>query len=138
MAETRDGTVEDPPERVRRVRLPLRGFGAQATQADIEVRTLTGKERVRRGAVGPAVGLGVALLVLPIPIVHLAVPPLALVTGFVMGIRRALQREIFVDARGSCPFCGAQQTLGLIGAKYRLPRDVKCGSCLRALSLEAA
>lgn len=124
--------------KLRRLRLPIRGFGAESTQADVEVRTLTGKDRLRRGALWPAVGLGVAVAVLPIPIVHLAVPPLALVSGFVFGVRRALQREIFASAHGPCPFCGTEQTLGLTGAKYRLPRDLKCGHCLRSLTIEAA
>ena len=123
---------------VRQLQLPIRGFGAPPTQANITVCTLTGGERLRRGAMGPAVGLGIAVLVLPIPIVHLAVPPFALLGGIIVGVRRALQREVFDKARGACPFCGADQTLGLNGAVFRLPRDLKCRSCLRLLTLEAA
>ncbi|HEY7681621.1 MAG TPA: hypothetical protein VH879_03165 [Gemmatimonadales bacterium] len=120
------------------MRLPIRGFGARPTEAEIAVRTLTGMERLRRGAIVPAMGLGLAVLVLPIPIVHLAVPPVALLGGIVLGVRRALQREIFERARGACPFCGNEQTLGLNGAVYRLPRDFKCRACGRLLTLEAA
>jgi hypothetical protein len=122
----------------QQVQLPLKGFGTETSQAEVEVGTLTGAERLRRGATPPAIGLGVAILVLPIPIIHLAVPPLALVGGVVLGVRRALQRRIFAAAHGPCPFCGVEQTFGLTGAAYRLPRDLKCRSCGKLLTLEAA
>jgi hypothetical protein len=123
---------------VRELELPLSGFGARPTQAHIQVGTLSPAERLRRAAAAPALGLGIALLVLPIPIVHFAVPPLALTGGIAFGIRRALQREIFRSAHGACPFCGMDQTLGLTGAVFRLPQDLKCRSCLKLLLLDAA
>ncbi|HXW97734.1 MAG TPA: hypothetical protein VEI47_09120 [Gemmatimonadales bacterium] len=121
---------------VRRIQLPIRGFGAAPSQATLEVATLSTGERFRRGAMAPVFGFGVALLVLPIPIVHLAVPPFAIIGGMVMGVRRAFQKEIITSARGTCPFCGTEQTLGLNGSRYRLPRDLKCRSCSQLLSLE--
>lgn len=122
----------------RQVRLPIRGFGTEPTHATLEVRTLSGRERLRRGAEVLGLGLGVAILVLPIPIVHFAVPPMAILAGLVLGVRRARQGEVIAAARGPCPFCGIDQTLGLTGASYRLPRDLKCRSCLRLLTLEPA
>jgi hypothetical protein len=124
--------------KLRNCRLRIRGFGANPSETEVEVGTLSAGERLRRGALGPAIGLGVAVLVLPIPIVHFAVPPVALVGGVIAGIRRVLQREIFTTARGVCPLCGATQSLGLNGATYRLPRALKCQSCLRPLTLEAS
>jgi hypothetical protein len=120
---------------VRRVYPSLRGFGAEPSRATLDVRTLSGRERLRRGAVPVLIGLGVAVLVLPIPIVHLAVPPMAILGGILLGVRRLFQREIIATARGPCPFCGTEQTLGLAGSRYRLPRELKCRACLQLLTL---
>jgi hypothetical protein len=123
---------------LRLEQLALRGFGAAPSPARIEIRSLTTGERLRRAGKAPLIGLGVAILVLPIPVVHFAVPPLALISGVVVGIRRMSQRELFVSARGPCPFCGTEQSLGLNGSAYRLPRSAKCHACLRSMTLDAA
>jgi hypothetical protein len=120
---------------LRLLTLPLQGFGTPATQAQVEVKALSAGERAKRAAMAPVAGLCVSLLVLPIPIVHFAVPPLALVGGVVMGIRRALQGEIITQARGPCPFCGTDQALGLIGTPFRMPRNLKCHTCLKLFTI---
>jgi hypothetical protein len=122
----------------RSTTLPLTGFGVAPSHADIETRILAAGERLRRAGKAPLMGLAVAILVLPIPVVHFAVPPLALISGAVIGFRRMGQRELFVSARGTCPFCHTEQSLGLSGSAYRLPRSIKCHSCLRAMTLDAA
>lgn len=123
---------------IRHLSLPLSGFGAASTSADVEVGSLSSTERFKRAALAPLVGLGVSVAVLPIPIVHFAVPPVALVTGVVLGVRRAMQSEIITSASGVCPFCGARQTLGLSGTPFRMPRDLKCHSCLKPFTIAAA
>jgi hypothetical protein len=116
----------------------LTGFGAEPTEARILVRGLTTGERMRRGVAGPIAGVLMTLIVLPIPLVHLIFPPIALVGGLVVGIRRAGQREVFDRAVAPCPFCGTEQRLGLTGDAYRLPQHLKCRECLKPLTLEAA
>jgi len=123
---------------LRQVHPSIHGFGVKPSRATIEVETLSGRDRLRRGAIAPLIGLGVAILVLPIPIVHFAVPPMAILGGVLLGLRRLLQREIITAARGPCPFCGTEQTLGLSGSTYRLPRDLKCRDCLQLLTLDEA
>jgi hypothetical protein len=123
---------------LRQLSLPLSGFGTPPSRAEVEVGSLSTGERLRRAAIAPVIGLGVSLAVIPIPIVHFAVPPVALVTGVVMGIRRALQSEIITRATGACPFCGAQQTLGLTDTPYRMPRELKCHSCLKPFTISEA
>lgn len=125
-----------PTPAVRSLGLSLRGFGTGAGPAHAEVRRLGGGERIRRAAVSPAVGLAVAVLVLPIPIVHFMVPPAAIVAGFVIGVRRGLARELFLTARGTCPRCDREQSLGLTGSAFQLPREIKCGGCGHLLTLE--
>jgi hypothetical protein len=118
--------------------LPLSGFGTPETHAAVVVNSLSLGERLRRAAMAPAAGLAASILVLPIPIVHLALPPVAILGGLALGVRRALQGEIIQSAHGPCPFCGTDQTLGLTGAAFRLPRDLKCRSCLKLFTLDAA
>jgi hypothetical protein len=121
---------------IRQLRLALTGFGTPPTTAETEIGALGRGERLRRAAVAPLIGLAVAIAVLPIPVVHFAVPPAALVGGLIMGMRRLGQRELFVTAHGPCPFCGTEQTLGVNGSAFRLPRSLKCRSCLRLMTLE--
>jgi hypothetical protein len=122
----------------RQLELPIHGFGAPPSHASIELRALSGHERILRGLTAVGTGLAVAVLVLPIPIVHFAVPPFSILTGLVFGVRRTLQREIVTTARGRCPLCGTEQTLGLNGRQLRVPRDLKCRSCLQLLTLDSA
>ncbi|MEO8633790.1 MAG: hypothetical protein ABI587_00795 [Gemmatimonadales bacterium] len=114
----------------------LSAIGVPPGTATAEIASLTLPERLRRGGLAPLVGLGIAILVLPIPFVHLAVPPVAILGGLVLGVRRALQRTLFHRIHGTCPACGVEQPLGLNGTPYRLPRDLKCRACLQLLSLD--
>ena len=123
---------------LRTLTLPLEGFGVAPTRAEVEIQVLSTGERLRRGALGPIVGLGMALVTLPIPLVHLFFPAAALVGGVVIGVRRGMSRELFHRATGPCPFCGAEQRLGLTGSTYRVPSSVKCSRCLQPLILQAA
>jgi len=118
--------------------LPLEGFGMKPTKAQVEIQVLTSGERLKRGVLGPALGFGMALVTLPIPLVHLFFPAAALIAGVVFGVRRGLTRELFHRATGPCPFCGAEQRLGLTGSSYRVPHAVKCSKCLQPLTLQAA
>lgn len=81
-------------------------------------------------------GVGVAVIALPIPLVHLVLVPGGLLLGVILAAIRLGQREIFGSAEGACPFCGTPQRLGLAGRVFRLPRKVFCRNCQRALNLE--
>ncbi len=119
----------------RTLSVPLKGFGREATQAYLVVDTLTLRGRLARGATVVAAGLAVALIALPIPLVHLVLVPAALLLSVPLGVLRMLQREIFRSAEGTCPFCGTPQRFGLAGRVFRLPREVFCCNCRRALDL---
>jgi hypothetical protein len=82
-----------------------------------------------------AAGLALALVAVPIPVVHFVLVPGALLVGLTLGAVRMGQREIFSVAEGTCPFCGTRQRLGLAGRVFRLPRRVHCRNCQRDLDL---
>jgi hypothetical protein len=122
---------------VRKLELPLKGFGQPPTAATVEVVVLTPAERLKRGAGLFGVFLLVALVALPIPIVHLFLVPGALLLGLMLSARRLGQVQVFRRVEGRCPFCGTQQTFSIMGS-FRLPRQVHCAHCHRALSIEEA
>ena len=113
----------------------LKGFGAPPTSAELVVETLDFGDRVRRASLAFAAGAALALIALPIPLVHFVLVPGALLLGLIFAGLRLNQREIIRSAQGSCPYCGTPQRLGLAGRVFRLPREVFCGSCRRPLDL---
>ena len=120
----------------RTLLLPLEGFGAAATQASVEVARLTPGERIRRSALGFVALLAVALVALPIPIVHFILVPAALLGAIVLAVIRLRQGEVFGAVEGACPFCGERQTFTVLG-RFRLPRVLHCAACHRELRLTA-
>ena len=122
-------------ESSRTVALPLKGFGLPPTEAQVVVRTLSLRHRLARAGAAVSAGLALALIALPIPLVHLVLVPGAILLGMGFGLFRVGQREIFSLAEGTCPFCGTHQRLGLAGRVFRLPRTLYCSNCQRELDL---
>ncbi|HEY8256027.1 MAG TPA: hypothetical protein VIG08_00055 [Gemmatimonadales bacterium] len=120
---------------VREIPVQVKGFGAPPTTAVIDVAVLSGADRLKRAVVMLGTGLVVALVALPIPLVHFILVPGALITGVGLAANRLTQSQIFQSAVGRCPFCGTEQTFPLIG-RFRLPKSAHCVSCGRELTLE--
>jgi hypothetical protein len=120
---------------VRSLQGSLRGFGAKPTVAHIELETLTLADRSKRAATIFGLGLVLALIAIPIPLVHFVLVPGALLVGAVLALIRLGQTEIFRTATGRCPFCGKEQSFSVIG-RFRLPKKLYCSSCQRQLLLE--
>ena len=118
------------------IELRLKGFGAPPGAARAEVAELTPRDRLKRAAVVFGAFVAVALIAIPIPIVHFVLVPGGLLLAVVLGVVRLGQSRIFRGAEGRCPFCGTEQQFSLFG-RFRLPRRVDCASCHRRLSLEA-
>jgi hypothetical protein len=118
----------------RTVHIPLKGFGAPATDAQVETAVLDPTDRIKRSAVIFLIFLVVAVGAIPIPLVHLVLVPTALLLGIGLGANRLRQREIFRGVKGRCPFCGTEQTVMVMGP-FRLPKRLHCGKCQRELEL---
>jgi hypothetical protein len=119
----------------RTLQLRLHGFGAPSGEARAEIAELEPAERIKRAAVVFGAFLAVAIVALPIPIVHFMLVPGGLLLAFVFGGLRLREQAIFRDVSGGCPFCGTQQHFPLFG-RFRLPKDVHCAKCGRKLTLE--
>ena len=122
---------------VRSLQGSLRGFGAKPTVAHIELDTLTLTDRLKRAATIFGLGLVLALIAIPIPLVHFILVPAALLGGAVLGVIRLGQTEVFRIATGRCPFCDKEQRFSVMG-RFRLPKKLHCSSCQRQLLLEEA
>lgn len=120
---------------VRSLELPLKGFGAPATRAQVEFYSLSPAERLKRAAVIFGAFMLAAVVFLPVPLVHLVIVPGALVLGVVFALVRLNQREIFRSVVGQCPFCGAEQRFTALG-RFRVPKTLNCSNCQRQLVLE--
>lgn len=118
----------------RALELPLKGFGAQATAAEVKVWELDLRDRVRRAGLALGFFWLAALVALPIPVVHFVAVPAALLLGVAIGGLRFRQREVFRRIEGRCPLCGQHQRFEAAG-RFRLPKTLYCGSCRRELQL---
>ena len=118
----------------RTLELRLHGFGAPPAPARAEIAELAAADRFKRAAVVFGAFVAVAIVALPIPIVHFMLVPGGLLLAFVLGGLRLREDAIFRDVSGGCPFCGTEQHFPLFG-RYRLPKDVHCANCGRKLTL---
>jgi hypothetical protein len=114
----------------------LHGFGAPPASARAEIAELSPADRLKRAGVAFGAFVAVAVVALPIPIVHFVVVPGGLLLAVVLGALRLRESEIFRGVEGRCPFCGTEQQFSIFG-RYRLPRAVDCVNCHRKLVLEA-
>jgi hypothetical protein len=115
----------------------VKGFGAPPSSATIDVAVLSGADRLKRAGSIAGISIVVALIAIPIPLVHFVLVPSALIGGLALAGTRLSQDEIFRKAEGRCPFCGAEQTFPVMG-RFRLPKEAHCVKCGRELSLEMA
>jgi hypothetical protein len=122
---------------VRTIELELKGFGAPPGQARADVAELSSTDRLKRAAVVFGAFVAVAVIALPIPIVHFVLVPGGLLLAVVLGGVRLGQGRIFRGAQGRCPFCGTEQQFSLFG-RFQLPRQVDCAHCHRRLMLESS
>jgi hypothetical protein len=120
---------------LRTIPLTLHGFGASPAPARAEVAELSRAERLKRAAVVFGAFIAVAMIALPIPIVHFVVVPGGLLLAVTLGLLRLREDEVFRAVDGRCPFCGTEQSFSVLG-RFRLPRQVDCANCHRRLTLE--
>ncbi len=125
----------EQPATGRRLEVPLKGWGAEPSRAVITTTQLAPAARLKRAATIFGLCLLLALIFLPIPLVHLGAVPAAVIAAFVLGGMRLTQGEIFKSAHGNCPFCGTEQDFPLYG-RFKLPKSVACNHCHRDLIVE--
>lgn len=100
------------------------------TQGQAQLHAVPHQVARRKGLIAWLSCWGVALVALPIPLVHFLAPPLLLLMGPLVGF---IAYKVYAGAidivggGGECPDCGV--SIDLSGRDAHWPLDVTCGSC---------
>jgi len=112
----------------------LTGYSSTPGTATVTIRSFEKPERVRRAIKGLATFWGVALGSVFIPVAHFLLVPSFALFGAYTFFERLSARQVVTAAEGTCPDCGKPQKLDT-GGRWRVPRDVACRHCQRALRI---
>lgn len=126
------------PGPTRTVHLQLKEWSdGPVGPAEAQVGHLSLGRRLRRGAIPVLLAVLGALILLPVPLMHLAGIPLLGLGGY-LGVRNLRAHLVFFHASGTCPSCGGQTTLfvGFGRPPFKLPVATSCSACGRSLTLE--
>ncbi|HEY6155806.1 MAG TPA: hypothetical protein VIV88_00050 [Gemmatimonadales bacterium] len=129
-------TTAEPasPAGIRTQRILLKGYHGQPTPGTVTIRHFNRDERVRRALAGLGKWWGVAVVSVLIPVAHFVLVPSFLAYGVWHCFQRLGTVELVIEARGTCPDCGAEQALDL-APRWRAPQPVTCRQCHRGLQL---
>jgi hypothetical protein len=117
------------------VRLRL-DAGEAGTDGQAELRAVTPAEAKKKALTVAGICWGIALAMLPIPIVHFIAPPLLLLFGPLLGwIVYRLNRGAadVTSGGGPCPKCGA--AISLAGRDATWPIQTQCSACSENVSI---
>jgi len=116
--------------------LPVRlSLGSETpTTAVVNIADWTLFERVKRGTIAMTFCWCGAAIVLPIPMVHLVVPPVLILLGPVLFMWRLLTHSSFKEVVGRCPRCKEERTMSM-GGRVQSETNVFCDGCGNQLTL---
>jgi hypothetical protein len=114
----------------------LVGYHPDATEAVLEVDELSAGRRIGRALKGFGAWFAAAVVCVFIPIAHFVLVPGCLLGAFVVLVLRLRTRSLVVGAHGTCPDCGAEQDLDVLGPWRGEARSLACRACHRALELK--
>ena len=110
--------------------------GGEVTQCTGLFTTFAMAQRARRGVIVFLAATGLAVLFLPIPIIHLLAIPMILLGGIVTAIRQLSIVGRLAPIRIACPKCSALNRVGGgLGVRSMAPKSRACESCRRELVL---
>ncbi|MEO8480221.1 MAG: hypothetical protein ABI542_11380 [Gemmatimonadota bacterium] len=122
---------------VQAVNVTLTTSDAPPTSVPGSLKVFSPPRRMLRAGVVMLIFVGMAAMLIPIPIVHLVGIPLTLIIGIVVAARTLRTVARLAPTHLACPKCGARNNVGG-GIGYRTetgPIDRACESCRRPLEL---
>lgn len=119
------------------VTVTLTDHGKESINAPGKLDLYPPPRRALRAAVFFLISIGLAALLIPIPIVHLFGIPLMLVLGIVTAVRSLGRVAKLEPMHIPCPKCGARNNIGGgLGFKTETgPVEMNCQVCRRPLAL---
>ena len=122
------------PERAVVVSLSV--AGCEASEREGVFTEFAAPERVMRSGIVLLIAIGLAVMFLPIPIIHLLAIPMILIGGLVLAIRQLSISGRLAPMRIPCPRCGASNRVGGgLGVRSLASTDRSCENCRRILML---
>jgi hypothetical protein len=112
----------------------LSGYSGNRTSAFITIEDLQLRRRLARAVRTLGLWWGAGVVCVFIPIAHFVLVPSCLVGGLAAAGYRLSVRRIVTAARATCPDCGVEQELDILGA-WRQRSHLACRACHRALRL---
>src|SRR5579862_9123596 len=120
----------------RQVIVRLAAAGVEPVQVAGVFDQFNRRERVKRSIIVMVVAIGLAAMLIPIPIVHLLGIPLLLVVGVILAIRQLSLIGRLRPVRITCPKCGVSNRVGGgLGVSSIAARERTCDSCRRILTV---
>ncbi len=114
----------------------LEATGGEVTRCNGLFTTFAMPHRARRSVIVFVASTGLAVLFLPIPIIHLLAIPMILVAGIVLAIRQLSIVGRLAPLRMACPRCDVLNRVGGgLGVRSMAPTGRVCESCRRKLIL---
>ncbi|HET7296117.1 MAG TPA: hypothetical protein VFI66_03195 [Gemmatimonadales bacterium] len=123
-----------PSDVTRSERFLLNGYHGEPTPGQVTIHVFDRAARLKRALAALGKWWGIAVLSVFIPVAHFILVPSFLGYGGWQFFQRLGTAELATDARGTCPDCGAEQTLDL-APRWRAPQPVTCRQCHRGLRL---
>ncbi|MCB0363066.1 MAG: hypothetical protein KDD35_10105 [Bdellovibrionales bacterium] len=96
-------------------------------------RDFSNSERIWRALKVLAIGWGIGLFAVIIPMLHFILVPLFVLGGLILSVVTWFERGQVVKGEVSCPNCGSNVYLSL--SSERWPRTYRCPSCYMSLSV---
>jgi hypothetical protein len=118
----------------RTEQIEIRGFSAQPGHGAVSIVSYDPATRWRRALKALGICWAAALLSIPVFIAHWFLVPGFLCFGVFMLYQRLSAHEVARDARGTCPDCGAEQSLE-VASRWHVPQQISCRQCHRGLQV---
>lgn len=121
----------------RPVVVRLEASGDAVTESPGTFTDFSSAQRLKRSGLVLLASIGLAMLFVPIPIVHLLAIPMILLAGVVLAIRQLSVVGRLAPLRMPCPKCGVMNRVGGgLGMRSTALRERTCESCRRLLHRE--
>lgn len=108
--------------------------GSKSTPGEVRIIEWNSRERLIRAAKVLALCWGIALITIPIPMVHFVVPPIMLLVGPFLFYVNYKQENGVAGGQGTCPSCS--QKFDVVSGKLRWPIFEICNHCKSHVRLE--
>lgn len=100
----------------------------------VELREISSSERSVEAAKALAIGWGLAIFCILIPVLHFVLVPLFLILGIFWALKKWKTVQEVVTGGFACPACGKETSLEKSSARF--PREERCSSCFVTVELK--